>query len=51
LATFDEADLLRKLVDLHRAGVIDEHELAAKTDVVAQLARAARGGSAASGLI
>jgi len=36
---FDEGTLLRKLVDLHRAGVLDEHELAAKTEVVARLAR------------
>ncbi|MCD9623863.1 hypothetical protein [Rhabdothermincola salaria] len=37
--TFDEGALLHKLVDLHRAGVLDEHELAAKTEVVARLAR------------
>jgi len=39
---FDEAGLLAKLIDLHRAGVIDEHELAEKTMVVAGLAQQAR---------
>jgi len=39
---FDEAGLLAKLIDLHRAGVIDEHELAEKTTVVAGLAQQAR---------
>lgn len=50
---FDEAGLLRKLVDLYRAGVLGEDELAAKTDVVARLAReaaqAAAGGGTAQG--
>jgi hypothetical protein len=36
---FDEAGLLRKLVELYRAGVLDDQELAAKTEVVAAMAR------------
>ncbi len=43
-APFEEADLLAKLIDLHRAGVIDEAELAAKTSVVGELARRAASG-------
>jgi hypothetical protein len=40
-APFDEAELLRKLVDLYRAGVLTGIELDAKTEVVARLAREA----------
>ena len=43
-APFEEAELLSKLIDLHRAGVIDETELAAKTAVVGELARRAASG-------
>ncbi len=43
-APFEEAELLGKLIDLHRAGVLDETELAAKTAVVGELARRAGSG-------
>ncbi|MCU0311920.1 MAG: hypothetical protein MUE36_13365 [Acidimicrobiales bacterium] len=43
VATLDEADLLSKLIDLHRAGVLDEAELAAKTAIVGQLVQRAAG--------
>jgi hypothetical protein len=45
---FDEAGLLRKLVELYRAGVLDDQELAAKTEVVAALAREVAGRRAAT---